>query len=431
MKKISYLLFTICMLLVCTLTVSAINEEFVLSETITLPIAETPNQYIVLVYDESKDYDLYSQWVKITKSQYDTIKERLLDMGTARAEYEDWEFEKPVSTDYTSNGEYQIAMQSWDRTNYELRKAYEQSVEDYYGAYPNFDNSKWKAMNNDGKVELPSESYDGLQPYVLFVKFEDHENSLTKHAVNAYLVEKHITTPETPSGGESEQPEGEVPETPEVEEPEGPTGMIDDTNWKKLKEAIKSNEMIGMFNGEDANVSFDESDSSKLIITIISQGKTYKIVLNYDNPTTVLSYNIDKTSPAGYEFVNSWVIASVLEEYCGIFEYDSEAFTKWLEENEGKLTLEENGITYVMKRFKYEETSDISNSVLSGDYIESFSIALMEPIKGYANPTQNVPEKEDEKESNPKTGDLSIMTIAGVLICVGGAYVAYRKSRLN
>lgn len=199
----------------------------------------------------------------------------------------------------------------------------------------------------------------------------------------------------------------------------------DDTNWKKLIAGIKTNETISSLNNDEYQVSFDETDESKFIIKVTRDNEEYTVILNYKDG--IVTYDTQDGEPEGFELVHSLIIGSVLEEICEIFDYDFEAFISWLEENEGKLTLVGNGITYSLKEFSYEKSENGSYVSISGDYMNSLSVNIAYPITGYTNPTDKGDNNED-KIQNPDTGDLSIVAIAvAALVCATGAAFAYKK----
>ncbi|MBQ7136709.1 MAG: hypothetical protein IJO43_01875 [Bacilli bacterium] len=354
----------------------------------------------ITVYD-TENYDLYGQWLEITIEQYNTIKDINDRCSEISKEGNAWRSENyPYRDNFESDEEYSAAVEAFDKKIHEYNERIDSCNTEYYETIPNFDDTKWEKLTDD-TVYLPSESFSGTRPFVLYVKLDDKTNSLIDYEVAVLELD-----------GEDDDAETTMPE-------------VDDTNWQKLKDGIKNNETIALFNNDESSVSFDDTDNSKFIIEVEQDGKTYVFTLNYRDG--IMTYDTDTSSPEGYEFINSTIIDGVLQEYCKLFDYNNEAFMTWLLDNEGKLTLVGNGITYSIKEYNYENNGEGYDFSLSGEYFESLSINIAYPLTGFTN--QAI---EEEKEPNPGTGDLSMVVIAGaMLICAGASFVVYRKMKQN
>lgn len=239
----------------------------------------------------------------------------------------------------------------------------------------------------------------------------------------------HATQPGAPSSGGAIRPiitiskeyvEGGVKEEEKLPE-------VDDTKWKELKAGIKKNETMLLFNNEEYSINFDETDANVFKITVSKKDNsvTYDFILNYKDG--IMKYESQENEPEGFELVNGFVIPGVIQEFCKLYDYDYEVFVTWLEENEGKLTLVGNGITYELKEYNYEDKGEGYDFSMSGDYFESLSINIAYPITGFTNSGMGGA-VEEEKEPNANTGDLDIIMIASaMMIFAGTAIVAYKK----
>jgi len=100
------------------------------------------------------------------------------------------------------------------------------------------------------------------------------------------------------------------------------------------------------------------------------------------------------------------------------------------------------GVTYTEKDDKFYEISLNNFKVQNGAYYFLYTtyenedglyrdLSDISMVLGQNNMLVN-PLDSDSTEPNANTGDMNIIALAGVLLlCAGGAYVAYRKSRLN
>lgn len=204
----------------------------------------------------------------------------------------------------------------------------------------------------------------------------------------------------------------------------------DDANWKKLKSGIKTNQSINEYIGDSYDISFDESEKNVFIIKATSKedSKTYTVTLNYKDG--ILTYNVPTNEPVGYEFIHGFIIGGVLEEFCELFEYDFEGVNDWIEKNNGKLTLEKNGMEYSVKEYKYEESGEGFSGSISGDYFESLKLNIKDGLKGYTNPEK--PKDDPElKEPNSNTGDTITYVVMFSVLALGMGLISYKKLKEN
>lgn len=394
-KKLFLLLIILCSFFTVN-EVDAIEQKVIEeNDNLSIPYFIYSTGSKVTVYDTT-NYELYGQWVEITLAEHQAIAAKSDDCDDIYDEYSDYnDANRPNRDDYDTVEEYNAAVAVFNTKVDEYKEKYDTCIAEYYALVPNFDDTKWNKLADD-IVYLPEESFSGTKPFILYLKLDDKQNSIIDYEFA-------------------------------ILELNGDLEEVDDTNWKKLKSGIKTNETIALLDNDEYKVNFEESTSNEFTIEVSNADKnlSYLIILNYNNG--IVTYTAPKSESEGFEFIHSIVIGGVLEEFCKLNDYDVETFAAWLETNDGKLTLEDNGIAYTMKEYEYNESGEGSTVSVSGNYFESLSINITNPITGYTNPTE-----DDDNEESPATGDISMIAIAGAtLICAGVAVVAYRKTRFN
>lgn len=401
MKKIFLGLIVICLCLTVNNVEAISKDAFEEHNNISIPYLIYNTGSKITVYD-TENYDLYAQWLEISMDQYNAINSKLETYNDKVETRNDYVTKNnPNPDDYDSVDAYNKAYDEFKIKVDELDANLATLLNEYYELIPNFDDSKWEKLTDD-TVYLPEANFTGTKPYILYVKLDDKENSIVDYDFGILEVDGEKKSADT------------VPE-------------VDDTKWKELKSGIKTNETISYFNNDEYGVSFDETNDNvfKIVISKKDGSLTYEFVLNYNDG--IMRYELSGDEPDGFEFINSMIIPGVIQEFCKLYDYDYDVFVTWLEENEGKLTLVGNGITYELKEYNYEDKGEGYDFSMSGDYFESLSINIAYPITGFTNSGMGGA-VEEEKEPNANTGDLDIIMIASaMMIFAGTAIVAYKK----
>ena len=408
MKKIFLGLIVICLCLT-VVPVKAISQDLIDEhDNIGFPYIIYNTGSEITVYD-TEDYDLYAQWIEISMDKYNEINDKMSKYNDLVDDYNDYISDNvPNSSDYNSMDEYKAAETEYKQEVQRRLEELDTTLNEYYEAVPNFDDTKWEKLTDD-TVYLPEADFTGTKPHILYVKLDDKQNSIVDYEFRILEIDGQ------------EETGVEIPTIPEV----------DDINWVELKTGLKTNENILEFNNDDYSVSFDETneDAFEIVVSSKDGNKSYKFVLNYSDG--IVNYKVQGNEPEGFEMLNEFIIPNVIYEFCELYNYNYEAFIKWLAENEGKLTLTGNGITYELKEYSYEEKTGVVDVSVSGSYFESLSINIAYPITGFTNPGAGgavEDGKDEDNEESPGTGDLDIIMIgAAMAIFAGVATVAYRK----
>lgn len=375
-REFCFFIFLIGLLLIGKdYRVEAISKDLIDEyDNISIPWMIWSDGSTITVYD-TDDYVLYGQWKEVSINQYQSIMDQSNICEAIVDEAQEYSNNnKPVRENFETDEKYSEAVNAYNQKIEEYNNELDLCSEKYYESIPSFDDSKWEVLKND-TVYLPSESFSGTKPFILYVKLEDKQNQIVDYDF-AIL---------------------------ELDGEEGNVEEDDTTRWKQFINNVKTNEDLKLVDNSDSTLEFIE-ETNQLTIKITQSSNIYEYVFTYENGIIKYKYNDD--GPEGYEFLNYIVMNSIFQEIANMFDYDYDYFIEWLSLNIENISLEKNGIYILFDSYNYSEGNNGSQLEMSGDYIKELQLDIVNGITGYQ---ENI--SDDIK--NPSTGDYMMYIIGG------------------
>ena len=184
------------------------------------------------------------------------------------------------------------------------------------------------------------------------------------------------------------------------------------TLWERYVEQYKSTEIMKSY--AESSVSVDIKSTDATLNSTIDDG-TVKLIGNFNYNNGIVSYVPLDDKAVAFEtiFNEDVMIENAIVALANLKGYDVKKFKTWLYENEGKLSLEKDGIEYTLEDYTKNQDNGVTLTVKK---VKAFNFKLDHEVKINAS------------AENPKTGlKLNYKLLLGIIIIGGIVYTVIRK----